>query len=249
MRQQLRLLVPALIATLGAVGVARAGSASFVPGDVVIGSIDLAADEDASTFQGLTTDKLKLRIAVSAGLEVRVAVRDAQGAEVAGFDVKGGKKGKKVKKKLKLTSTGVHTLVVTGLGDSTGDYEIKTKRKASTLARSKIHFAVEAIPELSYAEVLLAGYPGTLFSANVIPNAALTPNDLNLSFFGPTNQAINTNSKESKSELGAHLTNFSLLQLGQHRLRIGGVGVPGGKVDVTIILIHPAPAEAPVTID
>lgn len=226
-----------------------AGASSFIPGEILTGEIDVASDEDTITFQGLVADKLTLKMIVPAGLTIRVIVRDAIGSEVKGFNVKGGKKGKKKKKKVKLISTGVHTLVVQGLADTTGGYTIKTGRKLSPLARSVIHFGEKAIPTLTYNETLLGGYPGTLFSAVVVPDSLTPPTALNLSFFGPTGATINTNAFESDSPMATHLTNFPLTLLGQHRLRTGGMTVAGTKVDITIILIHPAPGSADVLMD
>lgn len=228
---------------------AGSGASTFVPGDNLQGIVDVAGDEDTVDFDGLVADKIRLKVKAKAGVTIRVVVRDELGSDVLGFNVKGGKKGKTKKKKVKLTSTGVHTLVVTGLDDTTGDYSVKTSRKLNPLARSTIHNKETAIPSLTYNEQVVAGYPGTLFSAVVIPNNVVEPTALNLGFFDPAGNPINTNAFESTSDIAAHMTYFPLTLLGQHRMRTGGVGDPGAAVDITLILIHPAPSEDPVLID
>ena len=111
------------------------GDPKFETGDRVQGQINFEGEVDEIVFDGLKGMKVPFEVKTSGGdLAPRLTLIAPSGAEEAKLKFKSS--SNYVKKSVKLKESGEYRLLISGKGDSIGDYKIRTSRKMPKKAKS-----------------------------------------------------------------------------------------------------------------
>jgi hypothetical protein len=206
----------------------------FRLGDRLTGAVTTAEDIDKASFEAFSRLTAKLTIDRGAGdSAVDVVVLDPTGSTVASWHVAAGKK---VKKKVKLQSTGAHVIHIDGGGAAAGAFDVKTKFQLPGAAKPRVIKKLKPSQGDNFADLSIKALAGATLEVKVKPKTEIA-GSLTLMLFDPDSASV---------DLAAHLapnglsfTGVALDSTGCYRLRISGFSSSSEKVKVVITPLQP----------
>ncbi len=205
------------------------GPSIFVPGDVIVGSVDPPDDDDRVRFTGLAGTKVTFEITAAASLAARIEIIGAEPEPVASWELPATEKTKK--RVLKVPADGVYEVVVTGRDGSTGGYELHTalklKKKAQWIDKSIGFTPGEP------AQVTFHAGPGMSLTGFVDGKKGFTDAPA-LSLQGPKGEWTDLASFSYAYETTASLALAPLTDIGEFVLRADGATGVKAKVVFTL---------------
>lgn len=221
--------------------------ASFTVGDRLVGVVGEVDDEDAAAF--FAADGMTLKVTVNGKgslLKPWLELADESGVVVKHWKLPGS--GKKWKKKITFQSSGVFRLRIGGRKESTGPYEIKTSRKLPPTAKIKVWSHLKQISLTGYAQVPVFALPGTLLSANLIPENFPFAN-LGGALIAPDGQEFDLGSFAVFSSGAMHLVQVPLGKPGEWMVRVSGLVGQGDMATVQVFPVQPGAGGSVIPLD
>ena len=217
----------------------------FQPGVQLQGEVNPVGDTDLAAFYGAEGQKLILRTSVNGGdLQPTVTLLDASGATLATLDFPRSTTPRKLK--VRLPSSGLFGLLISGRNGTAGLYNIFTSIKQPDSAMLSVRNAKPAVAG-GTVQLEVAATPGTMLSATVVPKTdGIGP--LTLSLIDPNSRTIYTNLfNRALYTGGAQMLQIPLGLPGLYTLEISGFA-NREKVTATLDPLLPAGGGGPIVL-